>query len=80
MANKVKQRDELKEAIEQALIFASRRMVVIEQLSGKSQDYQAGFFDGIEHETDFMIALLSPTIIGMKETLDRALKARGIEP
>lgn len=63
--------DKLKEALNQALLFASRRMVVIEQLTNKSPDYRAGFFDGIEHQTDFLIALLTPSIVGIKESLKK---------
>lgn len=67
----MKKQDELTKALNQALLFASRRMVVLEQLTNKSPDYRAGFFDGIEHQTDFLIALLTPSIVGIKESLKK---------
>lgn len=70
---------ELKEAIETAMTFASRRMIVLGQLDNKSRDYREGFFDGLSHETDFIIALLSPAIEGLKQSIDSVLKSQGIE-
>jgi hypothetical protein len=70
---------ELKEAMEQAMTFASRRMIVLEQLASKNPEYRQGFFDGMAHESDFVIALLSPTIEGLKQSIDQALRAQRIE-
>ena len=74
-----KNEGELKEALKEAMTFASHRMVVLETLDNKNQDYRDGFFDGLGHQTDFIIALLSPTIEGLKQTIDQTLKARGLQ-
>jgi hypothetical protein len=70
----------LKDAIDQAVLFASRRMTVMEELAGKSDEYRRGFFDGAEHESNFVIALLAPCVEGLRQSIDEALKAQGIEP
>jgi hypothetical protein len=55
--------------IHSQMIHASRRMLVLEQLEDKSEDYIRGFFDGIRHESDFMTEVLSPEIERLKSSV-----------
>jgi hypothetical protein len=70
--------DKLKEALDTEMLLASRALVISEQLDGKSVEYARGFMTGLELQTDFMSAFLSPKLTELNANLDRLLE-RGIE-
>jgi hypothetical protein len=65
---------ELKRATDTQMLIASRRMVVLEQLESKSADYVSGFVEGVTHQSDFIVALLTPLIARMNESINELLK------
>lgn len=65
----------LKKDVDTTMLLASGHMIAFEQLDGKSADYISGFFAGIEHESNFVVALLSPLIARMNESISELLKA-----
>lgn len=69
--------DKIKEALNAEMIDASRRMSILEHLEGKSPDYIAGFFAGINDQTAYTNVMLAPIIEDMREHTAQSRKARG---
>lgn len=59
--------DALKEALDAEMLKASRRLEVMERIKGKSPDYIAGFFAGMDDQAMFTTAMLAPVIKDMQE-------------
>jgi hypothetical protein len=52
----------LKNAVDEAMLLASRKIVVLETLDGKSKDYTRGLLDGMRLESDFLTVFLTSAV------------------
>ncbi len=61
--------------VDTQMMLASRRMVMLEQLEDKSDEYKKGFYAGIALESDFDNAMLSPLLQRLDKAIDSLLGA-----
>ncbi len=57
--------------IEHQMLLASRRMVILEELDGKSDDYIRGFFRGFKLGEDYVVESLSPKVAELEESINK---------